>query len=57
MCGRLYKGKFRKSSLRRHLIYECGVDPQFECPACQKRFTDKGSMKRHALNIHFININ
>ncbi|XP_026815253.1 zinc finger protein 2-like [Rhopalosiphum maidis] len=42
MCGRSYRGKFRKSSLRRHLIYECGVDPQFKCPVCLKPFTDKG---------------
>ncbi|XP_025197666.1 longitudinals lacking protein, isoforms A/B/D/L-like [Melanaphis sacchari] len=57
MCGRSYKGKFRKSSLRRHLIYECGVDPQFKCPVCQKIFTDKSSMKRHAVTIHFNNKN
>ncbi|CAI6368648.1 unnamed protein product [Macrosiphum euphorbiae] len=50
-CGRSYKGKFQKSSLRRHLIYECGVVPQFQCPECQKRFADKGSMKRH--NIYY----
>lgn len=52
MCGRSYKGKFRKYSLRRHIFYECGVDPQFQCPVCLKRFADKGSMKRHAVNVH-----
>lgn len=53
-CGRSYKGKFRKNSLKRHLFYECGVEPQFACPACNKRFADKGSMRRHALNVHRI---
>lgn len=52
MCGRSYKGNFRKYSLKRHLFNECGVDPRFECPVCQKRFKDKGSMKRHVAGIH-----
>lgn len=33
-------------------FYECGVDPQFQCPVCLKRFADKGRMKRHAVNVH-----
>jgi len=49
-CGRSYKNK---QSLWRHLKFECGVQPQFICYICQKRFTDKQSMKRHViLQIH-----
>lgn len=51
-CGRYYTGKKRKSSLKRHLTYECGIDPQFRCIYCQKRFTVKTNMKRHVLLIH-----
>jgi len=53
-CGRYYVGKNRKSNLKRHLTYQCGVDPKFGCRMCQKRFTNKHSMKMHALNIHHI---
>eukprot|EP00102_Acyrthosiphon_pisum_P025615 XP_016662825.1 PREDICTED: longitudinals lacking protein, isoforms N/O/W/X/Y-like [Acyrthosiphon pisum] len=51
-CGRYYTGKKRKSSLKRHLTYECGIDPQFKCIYCPKRFTVKTNMKRHVLLIH-----
>lgn len=43
-CGRRY---LHKSSLSFHLKYECGVDPQFECDICGRRFTKHSAMKRH----------
>lgn len=40
-CGRSYKRVCRKHSLQRHLKYECGKPPQFQCVVCFKRFTNK----------------
>lgn len=51
-CGHSYKGIYRKNNLRRHLVFECGVEPQFQCPFCQKRFRQKSSMKSHVVLIH-----
>jgi len=48
-CGRSYKNK---RSLWRHLKFECGVQPKFECLICNKKFTDNQSMKRHVILIH-----
>lgn len=53
-CGRYYTGKKRKSSLKRHITYECGIDPKFKCIYCPRRFTVKTNMKRHVLLIHKI---
>jgi len=53
-CGRYYTGKNSKSSLKRHIKYECGIDPQFKCIYCPRRFTVKTNMKRHVLLIHKI---
>lgn len=51
-CGRSYTGKNAKGSLKRHLTYECGIDPQFKCNYCSKQFTLKESLKRHLISIH-----
>ncbi|VVC28707.1 Zinc finger C2H2-type [Cinara cedri] len=37
-CGRSYKGIHRKGILKHHLIYTCGVNPQFKCIICKKQF-------------------
>ncbi|XP_050535142.1 zinc finger protein 710-like [Daktulosphaira vitifoliae] len=63
MCGRRYVGVARKSHLKRHLFYECGVPRQFNliccesswftgkeytCPnMCGKRYTRKHNLNRH----------
>lgn len=47
-CGKTYK---YKSSVRNHLR-ECGVEPQFTCRICKRRFTQKGNLKAHLLKIH-----
>ncbi|KAF0756887.1 zinc finger protein 586-like, partial [Aphis craccivora] len=49
-CGRSYKNK---SSIGRHLKFECGVQPQFICYICHKRFTDKQSMKNKVESRYF----
>ena len=43
-CGRRYR---QYSSLWRHYTYECGKDPQFQCPYCPHRATQKVSLKKH----------
>lgn len=47
-CGKTYK---YKSSVRNHLR-ECGLEPQFICCICKRRFTQKGNLKAHLLKIH-----
>ncbi|CAG0882470.1 unnamed protein product [Cyprideis torosa] len=37
-CGRTYK---QSSSLVRHVRFECGVPPQFECDICRRKFFRK----------------
>lgn len=51
-CGHSYKGTYRKKNLKRHLMFECGVEPQFQCPICQKRFSHKSNLKSHFWNVH-----
>ncbi|KAF2886193.1 hypothetical protein ILUMI_19980 [Ignelater luminosus] len=48
-CGRSYN---RKDSLRRHLTYECGKDPQFQCPFCPRKFKRKAHPTRHIQRLH-----
>jgi len=43
-CGKRYR---QYSSLWRHYTYECGKVPQFQCPYCPHRSTQKGSLKKH----------
>ncbi|KAL5234361.1 hypothetical protein ACI65C_001771, partial [Semiaphis heraclei] len=53
-CGRSYKGFHRKQHLKRHLKYECGVRPQFQCALCKKYFTRNSSLRDHKIVIHGI---
>ncbi|XP_053996931.1 zinc finger protein 425-like [Hylaeus anthracinus] len=46
-CDRKYK---HKSSLKRHILYECGKEKQFVCPICSKRLTLSGIQKHK--NVH-----
>ncbi|XP_069702175.1 longitudinals lacking protein, isoforms H/M/V-like isoform X28 [Periplaneta americana] len=43
-CGKRYR---QYSSLWRHYTYECGKVPQFQCPYCPHRATQKVSLKKH----------
>ncbi|CAG0882468.1 unnamed protein product [Cyprideis torosa] len=40
-CPRCSKSYHYKRSLQKHLAYECGVDPQFNCQICTKKFAQK----------------
>lgn len=48
-CGRSYT---RKDSLKRHVTYECGKDPQFECPFCPQKCKRKAHQIRHIKRRH-----
>lgn len=43
-CGNTYA---RPHSLNRHLRFECGVEPQFECPICRKKSKHKHNLLLH----------
>lgn len=51
-CGHGYAGEMRMSNLKRHLKFECGVEPQFKCPYCEKRSRHKSDLKKHIISIH-----
>lgn len=48
-CERLYT---KKHSVLRHLRYECGVAPQFQCSICPQRFKHRSDQQRHERKIH-----
>lgn len=48
-CGRIYK---LKSSLRNHQKWECGKEPQFQCPFCVYRAKQKMHIGRHMERMH-----
>ena len=52
-CGRCRTRHYqRRGDLMRHLRLECGVEPQFVCPVCAKKFTHKGNWKMHVRSVH-----
>lgn len=51
-CGRSYKGKSRKYVLKRHVMYECRMPPQFSCSICMRPFKRKDEMSLHIQKIH-----
>ena len=48
-CGRSYTSV---GNLKRHKKYECGVEPKFNCPVCQKKFQHRHSVKIHITSAH-----
>jgi len=48
-CGRNYK---RLEHLKRHIGYECGVEPKYQCEICERRFVYNFSMKKHMVLVH-----
>ncbi|XP_023245618.1 longitudinals lacking protein, isoforms A/B/D/L-like [Copidosoma floridanum] len=48
-CNRVYK---LKSSLRNHQKWECGKEPQFQCPHCVYRAKQKMHIARHMERMH-----
>jgi uncharacterized Zn-finger protein len=48
-CPKCYKNP---ETLRRHLNYECGIEPQFPCALCDKKFKRKYHLSRHMIIRH-----
>lgn len=44
VCGSTYK---RRDKLIRHQKYECGKEPQFQCPQCPHRSKRKDQLTTH----------
>lgn len=51
-CSKCDKAYFRKCHLQCHEKYQCGKEPQFQCPYCPKRCTIKSNLKQHVMT-HF----
>lgn len=47
MCKRCGNAYARPHSLNRHLRFECGVEPKFECPICHKKSKHKHNLMLH----------
>lgn len=48
-CRRIYRNR---SSLTRHLKFECGKQPTYSCMICQKRCALKSNLKQHMALVH-----
>lgn len=46
-CARCGNSYARLHSLSRHVRFECGVDPKFECPICHKKSKHKHNLLLH----------
>lgn len=46
-CKKCNNSYARLHSLNRHLRFECGVEPQFECPVCHKKSKHKHNLVLH----------
>lgn len=46
-CPGCFKQYLNRISLNRHLKYECGVDPKFECNICSRRFRHNFTLQTH----------
>ncbi|XP_039284544.1 zinc finger protein 425-like [Nilaparvata lugens] len=51
-CDKCSKSYINRGHLRRHLVYECGKQPQFQCPICAHRCKLKENMKKHIVIKH-----
>lgn len=52
-CGNVYK---HKTSLYKHLKYECQKEKQFQCIYCMKKFARKGHLQSHWKYVHDVNL-
>lgn len=48
-CNRRY---IRKDSLQRHILWECGKEPKFQCPFCPQKCKRKTHHVRHMQRQH-----
>lgn len=50
-CGKRYS---LKGNLTRHLRFECGKQPQFQCHVCLRTFTRNDTLTAHLKMLHRI---
>lgn len=48
-CNRKYRSR---QGINGHIRFECGKEPQFQCPHCPHRTKHKGSLKCHVISKH-----
>lgn len=48
-CSVCHKTYSTKGALQRHVRYECGVEPQFRCHLCSRRFCHNYHLKTHLI--------
>lgn len=48
-CSICHKKYSSKGALQRHVRYECGVEPQFRCHLCNRRFCHNYHLKTHLI--------
>lgn len=51
-CPRCQRSYSLPCTLIRHIRYECGVDKQFACQVCGKRFARRDILKSHEAKLH-----
>lgn len=51
-CPQCERSYIRKDSLQRHLTYECGKEPMFQCPFCPQKCKRRGHQIRHVRRRH-----
>ncbi|KAB0796476.1 hypothetical protein PPYR_10537, partial [Photinus pyralis] len=51
-CGKAYNQSY---NLSRHVKYECGKKPQFQCPFCVYKCKRKDTLKKHCIMLHSLN--
>lgn len=52
-CDKCFKCYRYSPGLMRHKKYECGKEPQFECPHCHYKAKQKENLKAHLARRHF----
>lgn len=48
-CGKTFS---RSYNLNRHKRYECGKQPQFQCPQCPAKAKRKDNIIKHFISVH-----
>ncbi|KAL1129435.1 hypothetical protein AAG570_013961 [Ranatra chinensis] len=52
VCQRCGKGYMRKSTLNRHMRYECGGKRTFQCPMCYYAARHRNHLQSHMVSKH-----